>query len=124
MLKMMKMMRLAVAGGLLASLLLALAGCTEPPSTVACITAEPTIGYAPLTVTLDASCSSIPPARYGIYYVTWRFDDGTTDVGQTVEHRFLEPGTYEVTASIHRSNDPVFSPLDTATRTITVLPAP
>jgi PKD repeat protein len=119
-----KTIRIALLLALLAGVVLAIAGCTEPPSTVACITADPTIGYAPLTVTFDASCSSIPPERYGIYYVMWRFDDGIGDVGPTVTHTFLEPGTYEVTASIHRSNDPVFSPLDTATRTITVLPVP
>lgn len=119
-----KMVRAMLLFSLLAGTLLLIAGCTEPPSTVACITADPTIGYAPLTVAFDASCSFIPPERYGTYYVMWRFDDGTGDVGQTVEHTFVEPGTYQVTASIHRSEDPVFSPLDTATRTITVLPAP
>jgi PKD repeat protein len=123
MMKMKKMMRLAVASGLLAAVLLALAGCTEPPSTFACITADPTIGYAPLTVTLDASCSYIPPERYGVYYVTWRFDDGTAgDVGQVVEHTFVEPGTYEVAATIFKSGEGI--PLDGATRTVTVLPVP
>jgi PKD repeat protein len=117
-----KMIRIALLLTLLAGVLLAIAGCTEPPSTVACITADPTIGYAPLTVTFDASCSFIPPEKYGVYYVTWRFDDGETDIGQAVEHRFLEPGTYEVAASIFRSGEGV--PLDGATRTITVLPVP
>jgi len=108
---------------LLAGMLLLIVGCTEPPSTVACITAAPTIGYAPLTVSLDASCSYIPPERYGIYYVTWRFDDGTVgDVGPTVAHTFLEPGTYEVAASIFKSGEGI--PLDEATRTVTVLPLP
>lgn len=121
---MMKMMRMVLAGFLLVGILLAVGACTEAPSTVACIEADPTIGYAPLTVTFDASCSYIPPERYGTYYVMWRFDDATTDAGPAVVHTFVEPGTYQVTASIHRSDDPVFSPLDTATRTIMVLPAP
>ena len=119
-----KTIRIVLLLALLAGVVLAIAGCTEPPSTVACITADPTIGYAPLTVTFDASCSHIPPERYGIYYVTWRFDDGTTDVGQTVEHTFLEPGTYEVAASIFRSGEAIHTPLDEATRTVTVLPLP
>jgi len=119
-----KTIRIALLLSLFAGMLLSIAGCTEPPSTVACITAAPSIGYAPLTVMLDASCSSIPPERYGIYYVMWRFDDGTGAVGPAVEHTFLEPGTYEVTASIFRSADPVYTPLDTATRTVTVLPLP
>ncbi|MFW6176444.1 MAG: PQQ-binding-like beta-propeller repeat protein, partial [Thermoplasmatota archaeon] len=48
-------------------------------------------------VTLDASGSS---DNIGIYSYEWDFDDGSTVSGKTVEHRFDEKGTYNVTLTV------------------------
>jgi len=116
-----KTIRIVLLLALLAGVVLAIAGCTEPPSTVACITADPTIGYAPLEVTFDAACSYVPPERAGVYGFLWDFGDGDGDAGRAVTHTFAEPGTYQVYVILHDMGEPVGT---SAMRVITVLPAP
>ncbi len=116
-----KTTRIVLLLALLAGVLLAIAGCTEPPSTVACITADPTIGYAPLTVAFDASCSYVSPEHAGVYTFSWNFDDGAVDVGRTVVHTFSGPGTYEVSVGML---DEGGIPVAGTMRVVTVLPVP
>ncbi len=101
--------------------LLVVVGCQEPPEIVACCTATPTIGYAPLEVTFDAACSYVPPEHAGVYGFLWSFGDGTGDAGRAVTHTFTEPGTYQVYVDLHDMGVPVGT---SAMRVITVLPAP
>jgi len=81
---------LVIIGSILA--LFFLFGCIGTPlySPTACFKAAPTIGYAPLTVAFDASCSSAngmsPPAT-GLFSYVWDFDDGNSNgptTGMTV----------------------------------------
>ncbi|MFW5928700.1 MAG: PKD domain-containing protein, partial [Thermoplasmatota archaeon] len=48
-------------------------------------------------VTFDASGSS---DNREITSYEWDFDDGTTDTGKTVDHKFDEKGTYEVKLTV------------------------
>ncbi len=122
--------RLRLAWGLLAaSALLILWGCTFQPAhePLACISAEPTIGYAPLVVTFDASCSSadgVSPPPQGDYFYVWDFDDANLGdrAGTIVEHTFTEPGTYLVQVAM-TTIGPGGEPVAGAVRTITVLPS-
>ena len=104
-------------------LLVASVGCMQnvPRLPVACIEADPSIGYAPLVVTFDSSCSFVPLEAAGVYSFGWDFDDGATGSGQTITHTFLDPGTYMVSVGINNSGG---IPVDGAVRAITVLPAP
>ncbi len=120
-------MRLVMVGGLFA--LLFLFGCESPsPYTpFACIEADPTIGYDPLTVSFDASCSfaeGMSPPPEGMFSYGWDFDDGSAaGSGMTVEHTFVEPGTYEVQLGlIYTEGRKAGIPAAGTTRTITVLP--
>lgn len=108
---------------MVAGLLGVTAGCMQsvPRLPIACIDADPSIGYAPLTVTFDASCSFIPPEAAGVYSFVWDFDDEATGTGRTITHTFLDPGTYMVSVGM---NDSGGIPVDAAVRTITVLPVP
>ncbi len=112
--------RIGLLVGLLAAAL-AIAGCQEPPEIVACCTATPTIGYAPLEVTFDAACSYVPLERAGVYEFLWDFGDGTGDAGRAVTHTFAEPGTYQVYVDLHDMGEPIGT---SAMRVITVLPTP
>lgn len=116
-----KMIRATLLLAVAAGVLLAGVGCTEEPSVVACITADPTIGYAPLEVAFDASCSLVPPEHASIYTFVWDFGDGAGDAGRTVTHTFTEPGTYQVYVDLHDMGEPVGA---SAMRVITVLPVP
>jgi len=116
------MIRVVCAGSLLCMALLVGVGCQPPaPGIIACCTATPTIGYAPLEVTFDAACSHVPPERAGVYVFVWAFGDGEGDAGRAVTHTFTEPGTYQVYVDIHENGEPVSA---SAMRVITVLPAP
>lgn len=67
-----------------------------PP--VAQLTANPTSGPAPLTVTLDGSGSTDPDAGDTIASYTFSFSDGTPDVTQsspTIQHTYQNDGTYQ-----------------------------
>jgi len=121
-------MFLVIVGGLFA--LLFLFGCesSSPYTPFACIEADPTIGYAPLTVSFDASCSfaeGMSPPPDGMFNYGWDFDDDSAAAhGMTVEHTFVEPGTYEVQLGlIYTEGREAGIPAAGTTRTITVLPA-
>ena len=116
-----KTIRIALSLLLLAGLALAIAGCTEPRVIIACCTATPTLGYAPLEVTFDAACSYVPPEHAGVYMYLWDFGYGDGDAGRAVVHTFAEPGTYQVYVGLHDMGVPVGT---FAMRVITVLPAP
>jgi len=90
------------------------------PTPSACIQAEPTIGYAPLTIAFDASCTYVPAGAEGVYNFQWEFADGAEGVGQTAVHTYTEPGTYTVAVLMFRDGTDL---VDTATRVVTVLPA-
>jgi len=72
-----------------------------PPRSQVSFTAVPATGVAPLTVTFDASESSVPDGR--ITGFAWTFGDGDTReekpqlLGAKVTHRFENEGTYTVT---------------------------
>lgn len=58
----------------------------EANAPIACFTATPTNGSAPLEVTFDASCSSDPDNDITAY--DWTFGDGGTASGVNVTHTF------------------------------------
>lgn len=71
-----------------------------PPQSRVIFTAVPSTGIAPLTVTFDASESSVPEGR--ITGFSWMFGDGGREekaqlLGAQVTHRFEKEGTYTVT---------------------------
>lgn len=64
---------------------------------IAAITANPTSGTAPLTVSFDAG-SSVDPDGDALTY-TWSFGDGNTATGITASHTYSE-GTYIASVSV------------------------
>ena len=64
----------------------------------ASFTATPSSGNVPLFVALDASASSDSDGTIHVY--DWDFDDGTTATGASVNHSFVNPGTYAVNLTI------------------------
>jgi endoglucanase len=73
-------------------------GEVQPP--VAAVSASPTQGLVPLTVSFDAGNSTDPQGLALTY--AWDFGDGTTDSGVQTEHIYTAEGTY--TASVTVSN--------------------
>ncbi len=65
---------------------------------VAIISADPWFGFAPLTVTFDASESTDPDGNIVSY--EWNFGDGTTSTEKTVEHTYTQQGNYTVTLTV------------------------
>jgi PKD repeat protein len=120
-----KTMRIALLLSLLAGMLLAVAACQEPARPIiACIDAEPTIGYAPLTVAFDAACTYVPPERAGAYDYRWEFGDGADASGRSAIHTFTAPGTYEVFVMVGNLNMGEWDASSSAMRVIVVLPVP
>ncbi|MGB2982630.1 MAG: PKD domain-containing protein [Candidatus Bipolaricaulia bacterium] len=110
---------------LIIAIALTISGCLGQPTSTprACIQAEPTIGYAPLTVTFDASCSYVPEGAEDVYHFQWEFDDGSEGTGRIAVHTFTEPGTYTVAViMLGSSNGLDLSNLNIGTRVVTVLP--
>lgn len=62
----------------------------QPP--VACFSAFPTSGYAPLDVDFDASCSYDPEGSALSY--SWTFGDGGSDTGVAPFYTYYTPGSY------------------------------
>lgn len=80
----------------------------------ATFTTSSTGGYAPLTVTVDASGSA--DADGTIVSYEWQFGDGASASGVRVDHQFVDPGTYVVTLRVTDDDGASAS----ATRTIDV----
>ncbi|MGB1252385.1 MAG: PKD domain-containing protein [Candidatus Promineifilaceae bacterium] len=80
---------------------------------VANLSANPTSGTAPLTVSFDASGSS--DADGSIVSYAWEFGNGSTASGATVSHTYVNAGVYDVTLTV--TDDSGRS--DTASTTIT-----
>lgn len=106
---------------LAATVLLSIGACLQQPTPTptACIKADPTIGYAPLSVTFDASCSSVPEGAEDVYHFQWEFEDRSEGTGQITSHTFTEPGTYTVAVIMINS---AYEWVDIGTRVVTVLP--
>jgi len=71
----------------------------QPP--VASLSATPTQGFAPLTVSFDGSASHDPDGSVVSY--TFNFDDGTavvTQPGPTIQHTYTKPGDYFATLTV------------------------
>jgi PKD repeat protein len=67
-------------------------------SPTASITANPTSGDAPLSVSFDASGSNDPDGIIVSY--SWNFGDGTTGSGMTPGHTYNNSGNYTVTLTV------------------------
>lgn len=81
---------------------------------IAVFDATPTTGDAPLLVSFDASGSSDPdddPLTY-----SWAFGDGTTGVGVSPTHTYVNGGVYTATLTVSDGQAST-----TATKTITVI---
>ncbi|MCP4656425.1 MAG: S8 family serine peptidase [bacterium] len=85
-----------------------------PPEPNACFTVSPTWGNAPLTVTVNASCSSDPDGTITNY--SWNMGDGGTRSGQSVSYTYWEADTYNITLTV-TDNDGL---TDTDTETVLV----
>jgi len=70
----------------------------SPPS--ACFGTNPSLGYAPLGVSFDASCSSDPDGNIVSYQ--WNFGDGNTESSASpyYSHTYWSPGSYNVTLTV------------------------
>jgi heat shock protein HslJ len=82
----------------------------QPP--VAVITA-PAEGVVAEVITFDASAST---SEAEINSYTWKFGDGATAEGASVQHSYAAPGTYTVTLTVEDANGQI----GTATWTITI----
>ncbi len=69
---------------------------------VATMTATPTSGLESLTVSFDASASSVPLGYTATY--TWDFGDGTTGAGVQASHTYISAGAYPATLTVASSN--------------------
>src|SRR5215218_4592998 len=75
------------------------AACTPPTTTPptnqapnAVATADPTSGFAPLTVSFDGTASNDPDGTVASY--SWNFGDGGADTGATPDHTYTIAGSY------------------------------
>lgn len=76
-------------------------------SPTARLTANPTSGVAPLTVSFDASTSSDPDSGDSIASYTFNFGDGSAAVtqgGATVSHTYTSAGNYNATVTVTDSH--------------------
>jgi len=84
-----------------------------PNSIIAFFNAEPLLGCEPLPVQFTQQMA-------GVTFFSWDFGDGTTGAAQDPLHVYPNAGTYMATFTAGN----FCGALDTATQTITVLPAP
>ncbi|WP_447968801.1 PKD domain-containing protein [Nitrospira sp. M1] len=87
-----------------------------PPS--ASFTATPSVGRAPLLVTVDAAGSRDPDGAIVGY--AWDFGDGRTGTGSSLTHIYETPGTYAITLIV----TDIDGLTATATQSVTVNNAP
>jgi PKD repeat protein len=69
----------------------------------AVMTASPTSGNAPLTVTFDGSQSTVVDSVIASY--SWSFGDGATATGVTATHTYPAAGTYRATLTVSSVGD-------------------
>lgn len=94
-------------------------GTNEPP--VARIRASVTAGVAPLTVVFDGSESSDSDPNDIITSYTWTFGEGEGNAtGRVRDHRYRNPGTFEVVLSVTDN----FGGVDSTSIEIEVFPRP
>ena len=99
--------------------------CAPNTPPVAGLTATPSSGTAPLTVTLSGASSSDADAGDRVASYTFYFGDGSTPVTQaspTISHTYANPGTYRATLTVTDSRGQESS--NVASATITVNPPP
>jgi PKD repeat protein len=86
----------------------------QPPTAV--MSATPSTGAVPLTVTFDGSRSTDPDGTVSSW--AWSFGDGSTGTGPVTTHVYSTPGTYTASLKV-TDNDGTSS---TATRSIVANP--
>jgi uncharacterized repeat protein (TIGR01451 family) len=97
------------------------ASCAPNNAPHAALTANPTSGTAPLTVTLDGSGSSDPDAGDHVAKFTFYFGDGSSPVtqsGATISHTYANPGSYRATLTVTDSRGQESSDVGTASITV------
>jgi PKD repeat protein len=79
----------------------------------------PYVGLVGQPITMSASIS---PAGLAVAQWTWNFGDGTAGSGQSVQHTYTAPGTYNITVEIRPANESAVIARTTATVSTTVQP--
>ena len=102
-------------GMLLVGVLLMAAQCPNGDSFIVVLTADPTSGVAPLSVSFDASSSVVPEGS--IIGCDWDFGDGGTGSGATISHTYTHPGVYTAELAAMNTEGEVDS--DSCTITVT-----
>jgi uncharacterized repeat protein (TIGR01451 family) len=100
--------------------------CAPNTAPHAALTANPTSGTAPLSVTLDGSGSSDPDTGDHVAMYTFYFGDGSSPVTQsdaTISHTYANPGSYRATLTVTDSRGQESSDVGTATITVTSSPS-
>jgi PKD repeat protein len=73
-------------------------GLVGPAPPIAVVTAVPSSGVAPLSVTFDGSASYDPDGAVTEW--AWSFGDGTFGTGPTITHAYSEPGIYTASLTV------------------------
>ncbi len=90
-------------------------GVGGPASPIAVVSATPSSGVAPLTVTFDGSASRDPDGDVAAW--AWSFGDGTFGTGSTTTHVYSAPGIF--TASLRVTDSDGLSNVATAAIVVT-----
>lgn len=99
--------------------------CQATQAPIAALSADPTSGFAPLTVRFDGSDSSDPDPNDSVASYTFDFGDGSEPATQdspTIDHTYQQPGTYQASLTVTDTNGMQSDP-DTVTITVDEAPA-
>jgi chitodextrinase len=77
-------------------------GSAGPAPPIAVVSATPSSGVAPLSVTFDASASYDPDGAVTAW--AWSFGDGTFGTGPTIAHVYSAPGFYTASLTVTDGN--------------------